>query len=410
MGRPDSDRYVGWRARYVNKDISAAATKPPSKRFKWRYAVMLVVVCAAVGLGLAYRKSGSHPGEAPVRDVPRLDGKWIRYSPEFATRSKIAFAECQTGALSPVTVVTGTVTFDPQLVAAIGARIPGRVKRIEKFQGDLVKAGDVLLELESAELGEAQAALLSARAHADAAGVNEKRETQLAAQHVSSLRDAELARATAAAAKADVVAATQRVRAIGGTQSGEIGILTLTSPIDGKVVELNVSRGQSVEPTHTAMRVANLKRLWVDLSVFERELGHLHNGDAVELSPQTNASMVVTGKIAHIGDIIDLDTRSAQVRVVVENTDESLRPGQSVTAKIHTAHTTSPAPMIPLEAITSVDGKPTVFVAHDETAVEPRIVTLGPRDATHALVVSGLQLGERVAVNGVFALKAEMFR
>jgi membrane fusion protein, heavy metal efflux system len=376
-----------------------------------RLVLLGVSLVGCAGAGLAYWKSSARgDGEIVARDVPHLEGKWIRYSADFAKRSKIELASCELGSLSPIVSVTGTVDFDPQLVAAIGARIPGRVKRILKYPGDHVKAGEVLAELESAELGQAQTALLATRAHAEAAVANEKRETLLAEQHVSSQRDAELARAGALAAKADVIAAEQKLRALGGTAAGQVGVLELASPIAGKLIDLHVSRGQSIDPTLTAFRVADLSRLWIDLAVFERELGHIREGDGVEISPQTDVSVVAHGKIAHVGDVIELDTRSADVRVVIDNVDGALRPGQSVLAKIQTARTSEPAPLVRLDAVTSIDGKPTVFVAHDETSVEPRTVVLGPKNATHTLITSGLSPGERVVVSGVFPLKAEIFR
>ena len=115
-----------------------------------------------------------------------MDGKWIRYSPAFAARSKLEFGVAESAGLTPVVNVTGTVTFDPERVAAVGARISGRVRRVLKFPGDRVKAGDMLAELESADLGQAQSAVLAARAHAEAANANEKRESQLAEARVSS--------------------------------------------------------------------------------------------------------------------------------------------------------------------------------------------------------------------------------
>lgn len=378
---------------------------------RWPWVVAGLLVVWLTGSALAYRRwSAGAPAAAAVRDVPHLDGKWIRYSPAFAKRSKIEFAPCTEGRLSPVVSVTGTVAFDPELVAAVGSRIEGRVRRIAKFPGDEVNAGEVIAELESADLGNAQAAVLAARAHADAAMANEKREVELADARVSSQRDAELARAAASMAKADLVAAEQRVRALGGSASGEIGVLLLKAPIDGKVVELHISRGQSVSPTFTAARVADLRRVWIDLAVFEREIGHIRPHDHVEISPQTNLALIVPGRVAHVGDVIDRDTRSAPVRIVVENKDGSLRPGQSVLAKIHTASTTHKTLMIPLDALTSIDGNPTVFVMHDDTSVEPRTIALGPRDAVHALVVSGLQPDDRIVISGVFALKSEVFR
>ena len=381
---------------------------PALKRRKllWGGAA-IVLLAAAVGY---WRWKTPDAALVPARDVPHLEGAWIRYSKDFAQRSKIELAAVEEGNLDPVISVTGTVTFDPQLVAAIGSRIAGRVRVVAKFPGDVVKAGELIAEIERAELGNAQAGVAAARAHAEAAIANDKREAALAEAHVSSQRDAEMAHAVASAAKAELGAAEQKVSAMGGTSFGQIGVLALTSPIAGKLVELNVSRGQSVEPTFTAARVADLSRVWIELAVFERELGHMHVGDEVQISPQTNQKLVLHGKVAHVGDVIDKDTRSAPVRVVVQNGDESLRPGQSVLAKIEIETTIEKSIMVPLLALTSVDGKPTVFVAHDETSVEPRTIALGPRDSTRVVVVSGLQRGERVVVSGVFALKSEVFR
>lgn len=371
----------------------------------------IIIAGAAAAGGYAILKKSPPPTAEPTRDVPYLDGSWIRYSPAFAARAKLEFAPAETAGLTPVTNVTGTVTFDPERVAAVGARISGRVSRILKFPGDPVKAGDVLAELESAELGQAQSAVLAARAHTEAANANEKRESQLAEAHVSSQRDAELARATAASARADLHAAEQRVRALGGNNaSREIGILSVTSPIKGKIVESHVSRGQSVEPSATLFRVADLGRVWIELAVFERELTHIAPGNEVEISPQTNLGVVLKGKVAHVSDTIDVETRSGDVRVVVDNLDGSLRPGQSVLARVRTMMTPSAVILLPRDAVISIDGKPTVFVAHDETSVEPRSVVTGARDGNRVEIVTGLAPGERVATSGVFALKSEIFR
>lgn len=350
--------------------------------------------------------------EAPRRDVPQLDGKWIRFSPGFAERAQIRFADAETAGLSPTVSVTGTVSFDPRRVAAVGARITGRVRRVMKLEGDHVKEGSVLAELESAELGQAQAKVLEARAHLETAAAHERREQQLAEANVSSQRDYEVARATAAAAKAELFAAEQRVRAFGGSPTAgvDIGVLTLKSPIDGKVVEAGLYRGQTVEPSFTAFRIADLERVWVELAVFEREVGHVRKGDRVEISPQTNSAIVLQGEVAHVGNVLSLETRSAEVRVVVENPDEQLRIGQAVLARIHTQTAAGATIVIPRDAVTSVDGKPTVFVRHDEHSVEPREITIGSRDASRVEVTSGLSAGEKIAVSGVFALKSEVFR
>jgi cobalt-zinc-cadmium efflux system membrane fusion protein len=354
-------------------------------------------------------KASAQP-KGDKRDVPYMDGKWIRYSADFAKRQQIDFAAAAEGSLKPMINVTGTVTFDPERVAAIGSRISGRVSRLYKIEGDTVKAGDLLAEIESADLGQAQASVLAARAHAEAATTNEKREAELAEAKISAHRDAELAKAQAVSARADLAAAEQRVRALGGSNDGPTGILRLTTPIAGRVVERNVSRGQSVEATLTAFRVADLDRVWVELAVFEGQLTAIHNGDTVDVVATTAGDQPVHGVVAYVGDVIDLATRTAPVRIVVEHPESRLRPGQSVSAAIHTSAPVSGAISIPLSAVTSVDGKPTVFVAHDQLSVEPRAIVLGAQDGDRVEVARGLERNERIAINGVFALKSEIFR
>jgi cobalt-zinc-cadmium efflux system membrane fusion protein len=370
----------------------------------------LVLVVGVVLYWARAKKGVSAETKLPGRDVPYLDGKWIRYSADFAKRAQIEMTPVERSNLAPVVSVTGTVTFDPEKVAAVGSRIAGRVRQIYKLEGDPVKAGDILAEIESAELGQAQATLVAARAHAAAATTNEKREKELAEARISSNREAEVATANAVSARADLVAAEQRVRALGGVADGVPGILRLATPIAGKVIERHVSRGQSVEATYTAFRVADLSSVWVQLAVFERQLTAMHQGDPVDIYPQGDGDHKVRGNVAYVGDVIDLETRTAPVRVEVDHPEVPLRPGQSVLAKIHTSAPVAASIVVPRGAVTSVDGKPTIFVAHDALSVEPRAVQLGGQDGDRVEVLAGLVEGDKVATSGVFALKSEIFR
>ena len=123
-----------------------------------KLAQRLTVIAFGIGLTSAAviyfthsePKASAQP-KGDKRDVPYMDGKWIRYSPEFAKRQQIEFAPAAEGSLKPMISVTGTVTFDPDRVAAIGSRISGRVSRLFKIEGDVVKAGDLLAEIESAD-------------------------------------------------------------------------------------------------------------------------------------------------------------------------------------------------------------------------------------------------------------------
>src|SRR5512142_2307863 len=176
---------------------------------RYRWGATIVVALAVVISVFVYMRSTRETQAAPAshRDVPHLEGKSIRYSSEFAKRSNVAIALPTEGSLSPIVSVTGAVTFDPQRVAALGSRIAGRVRRVAKQEGDRVEPGEVVVELESAEVGNAQAAVVAAKARVDAANADDERQRALAEMHAASVRDAEQAHQAAAVARAELAAA-----------------------------------------------------------------------------------------------------------------------------------------------------------------------------------------------------------
>jgi membrane fusion protein, heavy metal efflux system len=201
------------------------------------------------------------------------------------------------------------------------------------------------------------------------------------------------------------------------------------SPIAGHVVASPIFRGQSVDSNTLLFRVADLSRLWIELAVFEQDIANVHSGDMVDITLQRNATARVEGKVSHVGDVIDQATRSGSVRVVVPNADGALRPGQSVLARIRTQAPQRKSVLVPREALTLVDGKPTLFVRRMEQvsapssnaragaaggsmqdAVESRTVTSGAQDGASVEILTGLSAGEWIVVRGVFALKSEIFR
>lgn len=388
------------------------------KKLDTRAKRLIVTIAAVVavfvgGLVLQAATKGNEPANATPaegNDAPVLDGENIRFSDAFAKRAGITDEEVKVELVSPVVTVNGTMTFDPQRYAMIGARISGRVRKLNHVVGDEVKAHELLAEIESAEMGRAESAVLAARAKEKVAEADQKRERHLADAHISPERDAEVAQANFEAARAERIAAEQAVTALGGGNSGNIGVLALRSPLEGRVVSAKAARGQVVEPSVTVFEVADLSQLWLELHIFERDIAKLRAGDEVEISPMNEESRTIKGKVDHVGDVVDAESRSTEVRVIVDNKEHALRPGQSVVARIHTTSPATNSLSVSRRAVTRVDGQPTVFVLLDKNTVEPRVVTLGMQDPEHVAVVKGLKEGERVVVGGMFALKSEIYR
>jgi membrane fusion protein, heavy metal efflux system len=376
-------------------------------------AVAVAALGSAVGVGVIRARGKAKAAAAapvPTRDIPTFSGKGVVFSKEFRERAGMKSVAVRRAPLTPVLALVGVVSFDPAHMAAAGSRIQGFVSAVLKVEGDVVQQGEALAEIESADLGRAQADLRAAQATQTAAELNEKRETDLFGRNLTTAREQEVARATLDQQRAVLRAAQQRVTAYGGNRGAKLGVYTVRAPIRGTVVERHISPGQSVQANLTTFRVADLDHLWIELSIFERDMAVVHVGDMVELQAASDPTRRIQGKVAHVGEVVSLQTRTAEIRVTVDNHERLLRPGQSVTARVRAAGRTREALLVPIGATTFIDGKATVFVADGDTRAVPTEVTLGATDGVSVEVRSGLAEGQIVLADGVSALKNELFR
>lgn len=387
------------------------ATAPKSNR-RWLIIGGAAVVIAGGAFFALSGKNGSAPSPTPALDAPRVEGPNIKFSKAFAERSGIKIAPVVNAALVPVINAVGTMDFDPEYVAAVGARLRGLVTRVEKFEGDKVDVGTVLAVIESSELGEAQAAVSTLEAEKQGADLNLRREQELVEKRLSTAREAEVAAVESQRYAHLLNAARQKVASLAGSsRSTRLGAHELRSPIAGTVVGRGVAPGQTVEGEIVAFRVANIEHLWLGLDVFEKNIALVKVGDKVDLSPVAAPAEGFEGRVARVGAVIDPETNAAYVRVEIDNKDGRLRAGQAVNARIHgSARGPEEGALVPTTAITFVDGKPTVFVTTGEGSVRVANVEVGLTDGPRTEVKSGVKPGDSVVSEGVFALKSELFR
>jgi cobalt-zinc-cadmium efflux system membrane fusion protein len=373
---------------------------------------VLIIVGLTAGLIAVFLLRGTGKPALVAAPTPsvHLEGNTIHFSEEFAARHRVTSVKVAESELSPTIDVMGTVRYDVRKFSAVGARSAGRVRRVFKITGDTVRPGDVLADIESVDLGKAQATAEALRAKEFAAEANLAREQRLAEAKVTALREAETAKAEHQSLRAERRAAEKAVAALGASMASEVGILKLRSPIAGRVISATASQGQTVEPSSTLFEVADLSTVWVELLVFERDLQRVKAGDVAEMQPAGAKGVAVKGTVARVGDFVDPATRSAVVRVEVDNRQGLLRPGQSTSARIQSHGPSERALVIPKASVTFVDGKPTALVLVSPGLALPRAVELGPDDGEHVAILKGLNSGDSVITNGLFALKSEIFR
>jgi cobalt-zinc-cadmium efflux system membrane fusion protein len=178
----------------------------------------------------------------------------------------------------------------------------------------------------------------------------------------------------------------------------------LKAPISGVITERQASLGEYVSEQKPAFVVTDLSTLWVDFSVYRRDLAKVQVGEAVRIDPEDGGAPI-EAKIAYLSPIGAVDTQSAVARAVIAN-DGRFRPGLFAVGAVSTAEQ-NVALAVSIDAIQSLEGRDVVFV-RDEDRFAARDVTLGRRDSTSVEILSGLKVGEPYAAKNSFVVKAEL--
>jgi cobalt-zinc-cadmium efflux system membrane fusion protein len=190
-------------------------------------------------------------------------------------------------------------------------------------------------------------------------------------------------------------------------ESEALAPFDLTTQIDGVVIAKHITRGEPVSREQAAFVVADLRDVWIDISVYQKDLALLRVGQPVVVSAG-HALAEARGEISYLAPVVDEATRTATARVVLPNSEGIWRPGLFVTARVEVAREEVPV-AVPRSALEVMGDRSVVFV-QEEDGFAPRAVRLGRRGDEHVEIVSGLASGQRYVARGGFTLKAELQR
>lgn len=173
---------------------------------------------------------------------------------------------------------------------------------------------------------------------------------------------------------------------------------------DGVVLTRHLTRGEAVDREKEAFVIADLSTVWVDLSVYQKDLGVVRVGQAVRIH-SVHGGPDAEGTISYITPAVDQTTRTAVARVVLANPGRVWLPGMFVTG--HTLDERQAPMVVPRTAIQSLEGSPTVFALTDH-GFAARPVLLGQEGENLVEIVRGVSSGDEIAVTNTFLLKAEL--
>ena len=405
----DSDPVRHDRAGNPPPGASASRDRAGRARQRWSIAAAAFAVLLVAMYAVSRRNGGesaevAEPEAAESLDsVVTLDSTSLRLAGiELAAVSTAAGAGLE---------ANGTITFDANRVSVVAPRVEGRVMTVRADLGDQVREGSAVAVMSSPEIGQTQGEVERARVGLDVARQNYEREKRLYEQSISSQKEMLEAEGTYKSAQAEYTSALARLRALGASP-GEGGTFALVTPIAGTVVERNVTPGQIAGPETNLFTVADLRRVWITVDVYESDVARVRKGAAAHVTPQALPDETFHGRVTYAGGIVDLASRTFKVRVEVNNAALRLRPGMFARVRVETptaTRTTGPL-VVPELAVQELNGRQVVFVL----GVQPgqfvaRAVTLGPRTGGGMVAIAqGLQSGERIVVKGAFQLKAEL--
>ncbi len=178
----------------------------------------------------------------------------------------------------------------------------------------------------------------------------------------------------------------------------------------GVVVQRNVAVGDYVNTGTVLFNVVNLNKLWVLLDAYESDLQFLNIGNEINFTVSGFPGEAFKAKVTFIDRLLNPNTRAASVRAEIQNSGQKLKPEMFVTAKIKTnAKSAATGISVPRTAVLWSGKRSVIYVkvpGAELPSFEMREVTIGPRMGENYLVESGLQAGEEIVTNGVFAIDA----
>ena len=304
--------------------------------------------------------------------------------------------------------VVGELEADQNRYAEVGVPVTARVVRLLAEPGQNVRAGQVLAEAQSSELGRARAEHDAAQARVTLARSALERKRSLA-DRIVPRREVQEAEADLAAALAELRAASATLQALGAvaTRGGDASRLPLLAPIAGTVIERNIALGQMIDPEHVAFRIGDLDHLWLVAHAFERDAVRIAVGAPARVTLAAYPGQSFTGQVTYVGRQVEAESRTIPVRVVLANPRQALRPGMSASAWLQVSTAGESVVTVPVAALQRVHDQWVVFVPKSDRTFEIRNVGRGRDLQGEVEVLTGLKPGETVVVDGAFLLKAE---
>jgi multidrug efflux system membrane fusion protein len=384
----------------------------------WRRIVLLgaAAVIATAGYVLRFRPDWGEPyvqAAAPYLPASLLDKSAAGASASKGKKLSAPPAPVRMAAAASKSVpirLDGIGTVQARSTVAIKSRIDGQLFEATVKEGQLVKKGDLLFNLDprpfEAQLKQAEANLTRDKANLEKARSDVERYSKLSGKGISPVTKLEEAQTLVSTLTATIAASTAAV----DFARLNLGYATIRAPIDGRVGNLLVTPGNMVKANDTQplLIITELDPIYVAFGVPEQHISEIRTRMAeaplaVEVAPQGDPGPPMKGELFFINNAVDTTTGTIQLLARFANKEERLVPGQFVRATV-TLNLLDNATVVPSRAVQINQRGHYVYVVKPDMTAEMRPVDIGPEAANETVITKGLAPGEKIVTDGQLRL------
>jgi RND family efflux transporter MFP subunit len=416
-------------------DGQVAEDKRVRKTAKRRTAPMILVAAIAiVGIAIAawllWPKQAGKPVPAPrsvsFAESPQpatAGGETLTLTREQlgTAQLKIETVGEQPASEAAGQMATGVVQANTYKETPVVSLVGGIVRSVSPELGQNVKKAQRVAVVFSNELSDAQSRYLAAVAALDEHHKHHMRTMKLVEIGAASRQDLEMATSQYREAESNLANLRQKLLLLGMTaqridslnSTSQISSeVTVPSPSSGTVTSRTVNPGEVIEANKELMRITDLSTVWVVGQVYEKDLATVRVGSGANVTSDAYPGRVFRGRVSYVDPKIDSATRTAQVRIELDNPRQMFKIGMYVNVAfgaLGIAEKTTPA--VPKSAVQSIGNQQVVFQATDKpNEFVMRPVRLGPESNGFYPALEGLNAGDRVVTDGSFQLRAEWLK
>lgn len=378
-----------FRAVRQSEDVSFEPVKPPAGTSEAASADGRKILYYRNPMGLpdtskVPKKDSMGMDYIPVYEGDEADSSVVKVSLGKLQRTGVKTATAERTVVARAVRVPGTIAFDERLVRIVSMRADSFIEEVANVTtGDRVEKGDRLFQFYSKEIARAGAEYATelrsgGKPDPDVGGALQLRNLGVPEETISAIT---------------------RTRTVPRS-------IPYLSPTDGVVVERRATTGMMAEAGDVLFRIADTSRIWVIADVPEYDAASVRKGARAKVAVRNLPGRTFEGVIDLIYPEVQMQTRTAKVRIELPNPDGLLLANMYAEVEIESGGA-DPVVAVPNSAIIDTGDRQLVFIDKGEGRFEPRDVSLGVRGEDKTEITKGIDAGDRIVVSANFLLDAE---